>query len=108
MTAVKARRATVDRDLDEVTAIVKKILSKDFRDVVVEEVRVFEDLDTDGDEILRVYVVFDGKPSDLDAGKLSSMVRRVRPELEKIKEEAFPLFSFVSKKEWKGAKLAMA
>ena len=108
MTAVRSRRETVDRDLDEVTKVVKKVLAKDFRDVVVEEVRVFEDLDTDGDEILRVYVVFDGKPNDLDAGKLSGLVRHVRPELEKIKEEAFPLFSFISKREWKGGKLALA
>jgi hypothetical protein len=46
---------------------------------------------------LRIDVIFEGRPKDIDIKKLSGVVRHVRPRLTDIGEEAFPLFSFISK-----------
>jgi hypothetical protein len=47
--------------------------------------------------VLRIDVIFEGAPKDLNAKKLSGAVRHLRPKLDKIHESAFPLLSFISK-----------
>ncbi|MCA3572696.1 MAG: hypothetical protein IOC86_02185 [Aestuariivirga sp.] len=42
-------------------------------------------------------MVFEGTHKDIDARKLSGAVRNVRLRLMAMKEDAFPLFSFISK-----------
>lgn len=85
------------RDVKKIAKIVEKTLAADFDKVKILEVTVREELDADGDEILRVYVIFKGAPKDIDTRKLSAAVRNVRPKLSEIGESAFPLFSFIAK-----------
>lgn len=80
-----------------------KILSKDFEGVKLIKVNLTPDVDFDGDEILRVEVVFDGAPKDLNPGLLTRAIRSVRPKLADFDMFAFPSMSFVSAKD---AKLA--
>ena len=86
-----------DGRFNEIKRLISATLQVDFEDVRILEVRVRDDVDSDGDDILIIDVVFEGQPKDLDARKLSGAVRRVRPGLFELGEEAFPLFSFVSK-----------
>jgi hypothetical protein len=46
---------------------VKETLTRQFSHVRVSDVRVREDTDSDGGEVLRIDVIFDGTPKDLDA-----------------------------------------
>jgi hypothetical protein len=87
----------VMRDIRKIKKIVRGALSGDFDNIKIIDVQIREDTDANDDEILRVYVIFEGIPKDEDVEKLSGAVRRVRPELSKLEESAFPLFSFISK-----------
>ena len=91
------------RDLEEVRRVVLDTLSHDFENVRIMDVDVADDVDEDGDAVLRINVVFLGQPKDLDARKLSGAVRSLRPKLGEIEEFAFPLLSFISQKELEGS-----
>ena len=94
------------RDLNAIKKIVTKSLAKDFGRHRIIDVRIHEDRDADGDEILRIEVVFEGAPGDLDAKKLAGAVRQLRPKLEEINVQAFPLLSFVSRADMEQRKIA--
>ena len=89
-------RNLADARLGDIKRVVKDTLSADFESVRILDVSVHSDLDTDGDEILRIEVLFDGKPKDIDARKVAGAVRQLRPRLSEI-SEAFPLLSFISR-----------
>jgi len=80
-------------------SIVQKVLKEIFGEAPIGEVYVALAYDEDGDQILRVKVVFDGIEDQFDANKASRVVRHMRPRLAKIGEEAFPIISYVSKDE---------
>ncbi|HXK53682.1 MAG TPA: hypothetical protein PK405_03270 [Hyphomicrobiales bacterium] len=64
--------------------------------VKILKVSVERSLDYEDDSVLDVTIIFEAK-SDLDAAKVASMVRHLRPKLKEAGEAAFPLMSFVSK-----------
>lgn len=86
-----------------VEKVIADSLATDFEAVRILQLDVRDDVDSDGDDVLRVYVIFEGAPKDLDARKLSSAVRNIRPKLSAIGENAFPLFSFISKNDIGGS-----
>lgn len=63
-------------------------------------VSVSEDVDSEGDQILVMKVVFDGR---LDASKAASALRHLRPALFERKESRFPLLSFVTRRDAEAA-----
>jgi hypothetical protein len=76
---------------DKVTEFFSKIAAPS-----IISVKMKEDYDSAGERVLLVSVVFDGDTKHLDAKKLLSIVRTIRPALLACGEEAFPVFSFVS------------
>lgn len=84
------------RNLDKIREAVRATLSRDFASVRIIDIRIHEDVDADGDEMLRIDVIFEGSPKDVDAKKLSGVVRHLRPRLNDLSESAFPLLSFIS------------
>ena len=85
------------RNFDSIKKAVTDTLSGQFKKVRILDVRIHEDVDFDMGEVLRIHVIFEGTPKDLDARKLSGAIRHLRPKLEEINEFAFPLLSFISK-----------
>ncbi|MGH6893418.1 MAG: hypothetical protein ACREEP_14300 [Dongiaceae bacterium] len=85
------------RDIGKIVEIVKKTLAADFAKMKILDVKIREELDSDGEDLLRVYVIFEGAPKDVDVRKLSGAVRHLRPKLSEMGETAFPLFSFISR-----------
>lgn len=75
---------------------VKETLSSHFDHIHILDINIRKDVDADGDDVLRIDVVFEGSPKDLDVAKLTGTVRKLRPKLDKIEESAFPLLSFIS------------
>lgn len=88
------------RNTDNIAKLVRESLAPDFNKVKIIEVIVHDEVDSDGEAVLRVDVIFEGTPKDVDALKLTGAVRHVRPRLREMNEEAFPLFSFISKGDW--------
>jgi hypothetical protein len=81
---------------ETINEVVRKVLAEEFKKIEILEVRVSHDLDGDGDKILRLNIIFEGSPKDVDSRKLLSLVRYMIPKLEEIDEDAFPLISFIS------------
>lgn len=79
-----------------VSRVVTEAITADFEKVKILNVKVERDIDFDGDDILKIVVVFEGTRKDIDARKVSGAVRHVRPKLTAIGERAFPLLSFIS------------
>lgn len=86
-------------DTRQITDVVRTTLSSDFPDARIVDVRVFESDELDDEGFLKITMVFEGEPTNLDARKTAGAVRRVRPKLAEIGEEAFPLLSFVSERD---------
>ena len=83
-------------DNQQLEQIVRSVLEEVFGDDRIGDVYVASACDEDGDEILRVRVVFDGTEEQFDARKASSVVRHMRPRLATIGEQAFPIISYIS------------
>jgi hypothetical protein len=96
------------RDLASVKRAVKETLTRQFSHIRVSDVRVREDPDSDGGEVLRIDVIFDGTPKDLDAKKLTGFIGRLQPRLEQMHETALPLVYFISRAELSRNKRASA
>lgn len=83
---------------EDVKEIINEALKREKRAahaLGIVSVEVSEGVDADGDEILIVEVVFDGKEK-INPANIYGVVREVRSKLFEKGELAFPLFSFVS------------
>lgn len=92
----------------EIEAIVSDVLADDFNKAKIVHISVRKDFDASGDEILWIEVVYDGAYTDIDPKKIGGAVRRVRPRLSAVGETAFPLFSFISKRDLNAGRFAAA
>lgn len=79
--------------------IISGIVRSRFPDAIIDSITVTPAMDSDGDPILRVTVVFDSEIAELDPAKLAGLARHVRPGIEERKDAAFPIFRFVSKRD---------
>jgi len=77
--------------------IVKGVLKEQFSDVTFESIEVNRDVDEDGDPILRIRIVFDGRTEPLDPRRTSGLVRHMRPRMADQGIEDFPILSFIAK-----------
>jgi hypothetical protein len=82
---------------EEIARVVLDTLKGDFASVDILDVKILERVEDEDGTLLRIAIVFEGTPKDLDARKMSGAVRHVRPKLAEIGEDAFPLFSFVTR-----------
>lgn len=85
--------------IGKIEKIVRNVLSERFENVEIESISVVFDVDEDGDDILRVKVIFDGQTKHLDARKASGVLRHLRPKIAEIGEDAFPIMSYIAKSE---------
>lgn len=79
--------------------VIKKALAADFDKVNIVDVKFGDRTEDDGGWRVYVFVIFEGQATDLDARKVSGAVRHIRPKLAEIGETAFPLITFVPKRE---------
>jgi hypothetical protein len=96
------------RNLASVKQAVNETFSRLFSHVRVTDVRVREDTDFDGDDILRIDVIYEGTYKDLDAKKLAGFTGHLQPRLQEIHEPALPLLSFISRADFNRNKRASA
>jgi hypothetical protein len=96
------------RDLTPVKQAASETFSHLFSHVRICDVRVREDTDFDGEDILRIDVIYDGTVKDLDAKKLVGFIGLLQPKLEQLHEPALPLLSFISRADFYRNKRASA
>jgi hypothetical protein len=84
-------------DADRLAKAVADILGKIFKNIEIVQVLVTPDHDHDGDEILRIDVIFKGVLKEADAKHVAGAARHLLPALEKFDPDIYPLLSFVSK-----------
>ena len=90
---------------EKVADIVRTTLVEHFADkFVFDPIKVIPAIDEfgdgDGQEYLRIMIVFDGDQKALDPGWTSGLIRRIRPRLIEAGVREFPSPSFVKKSEW--------
>jgi len=89
--------------INQLEKAIEKVLSDSFVDVKILSVMVTEDVDFDGDDILRVSVVFDGAVKDLQGNIIAKAIRKIRPTMEELDWPAFPSLSFMTREDAKVA-----
>ncbi len=94
--------------MDEIETIVSAVVHDRFPENSIQSVSVEQDVDQDGDPILKVTVVFDPAEGALDTHRVMGLIRHLRPKLLEKKYPEFPIFRFVSKKDAASLKIAAA
>ena len=87
----------------KLTDIVREVVTKQLSPARIVSISIKEDLDHDGDQILRVEVVFEVEGDRLNPEKVTGLVRHLREPLQKIHENRFPVFTFLKPTELDGA-----
>lgn len=82
----------------QLEAAIEKVIREDFPDAKLLAVKIKEDEGFDGDPILRITVIFQ-TTHGFDPKRAAGIVRRIRPALRENEVDAFPVFSFMSKKD---------
>ncbi|MDE0203350.1 MAG: hypothetical protein OXK73_13045 [Rhodospirillaceae bacterium] len=89
-------------------SIVEAVLKEVFGAARIEDVYVVHTVDADGDDILRIYVAFNGTEDQFNAKAASGVVRQMRPRLsEELQEDAFPIISYLSSADVKAVRNAV-
>lgn len=88
---------------ERLSETIKEIVIEQLAPVQVVDLVVREDVDHDGDEILRVEVVVEVDGDRLDPERVMGLVRHLREPLQMVHEERFPVFTFVKPGELDGA-----
>jgi hypothetical protein len=97
--------------VNAIDKVVREALARDFehiRGAKIVDVLVRRAIGYDGDALLNISIIVDNPLKASDAGKLTGTGRHIRSGLEGIGEMAFPVLSFISKKDARGLKGAAA
>jgi hypothetical protein len=85
-------------DAKKLSAAILMKLASQFDNIDIVDVIVIPDKDRDGEDILRVDVIFTGDLRNSDAKKVAGASRSLIPTIEEMVDDDFyPLLSFVSK-----------
>jgi hypothetical protein len=86
-------------DIARIESAVARELRAIFDTIEIVKVTVTPDADRDGNEMLRVEIIFNGELRDTDARNIAGASRRIMPAIDSIVEDddLYPLLSFVSK-----------
>ena len=78
---------------------IKRVVEQELAPAKLVSVELSEDVDHDGDPILRVDIVFEIEGDRLEPSKVRGLARHLREPLEALHEERFPVLSFKTKAE---------
>lgn len=84
---------------EDVKATIESVVRDIIRSGNIVNIVVERGLDSDGDDIIMVKVIFDNKNKYLDARETSRVTSSVRKRLIEMDERRFPLFSYILKSE---------
>lgn len=79
-----------------ISETIKSVVERELYPARIEGVFVEEDVDFDGDDILKITVVFAAEGRRPDPDKVISLPRHLREPLERLREDRFPMFTFMT------------
>ena len=89
-------------DRERLASYIADSLNSRFKNVEIVDVKIEQDIDRDGDPILRVLLIFDGEITDADVKVVVGAARQLQPKLDEIDDDIYPVLSFVSRLEYEG------
>jgi hypothetical protein len=99
LNAIKGAVREMNGRIEHIKHAVRKTMADQFGPVKVRDVKIKDETDQFGDDVLRIDVVFYGPP--LDPKGVAGFVRTLRPRLLHMQEFKFPILSFISSAEQK-------
>ena len=87
--------------MQQIHQIISDLVLKQFAQGMVGKITASEDVDSEGDAVIRVMVVYDPEKGAFEPRKLLGLTWAVREALEEVKINSFPIFRFVSQKDSK-------
>ncbi len=84
--------------------VVEQTVRQHLQGTTIDAITVQPDEGSDGDPVLWITVVISSDMGAIDPRRLTSMGRIMRPELEDLGEPGFPIFRFISKRDYKRLK----
>lgn len=90
-------------DTSQTIETIRQVVETQLAPAQIVDLSVREDVDSDGEEVLRVDVVFRIDGNKLDPEKVLGLVRHLREPFEKLHEKRFPIFSFMKPDDMNGA-----
>lgn len=88
---------------DEIRDAIGTVVREELHPAQIVSVKVDGDLDHDGDEILRITVIFDSDGGQLNTSKVLGLPRHLRKPLAALDEKRFPILTFLTPEELDGA-----
>ena len=88
--------------MSDLSQMIRNIASHQLAPAQIVDVRVEEDVDHDGDPILRITIIYDAAEENLDARRALGMARHLREPFEKRNIERFPVLRYLSKEDAAG------
>jgi hypothetical protein len=95
-------------DLERIRGVVENTVKGRFSDAIIDRVTVREATDSDGDPMLRIFVVFKTDAKGVDEARMGGLVRHLRSALDEADSDIFPLVSFLSQQDAKKMNLEAA
>lgn len=80
---------------DAVRQIVDRVLREQLAEIGYDSAEVREDVDHDGDDILRIRINYHKVGDSIDPSPTFSLARHLRSELRKMGDDRFPHFTHV-------------
>ncbi|CAM4371866.1 hypothetical protein [Palleronia rufa] len=87
---------------EDLRTVIRRTVEAELAPARILDVHVQEDVDHDGDPILRISVVFEAKDDRLDPRGMVGLARHLRDPLERLRVEAFPVFRFLTARDAAG------
>ncbi|SHG74131.1 hypothetical protein [Marivita hallyeonensis] len=88
---------------NEIRDAIEEVVRKELHPAEVVSIDVKGDFDHDGDEILRITVVFEAEGGRLNTSKVLGLPRHLREPLAKLQEKRFPILTYMKPDELDGA-----
>lgn len=88
---------------EELKTTVLGVLRPHLGPTTLVDIEIEEDVDSDGDEVLRMRVVYDESTGELSDLRVYQAPGLVIEALEEVSEDRFPLMTFVSKEDSEAA-----
>lgn len=87
---------------DAIAKTIRDVVERELSPTRIIDVSVEEGAAFDGEEILRVQIVFSPEDNGLEPSKVLGLVRQLRGPLEEQGEGRFPMLSFMTPEEADG------
>jgi len=91
------------QNFDQLHDAIIAVVEQELAPAEIMRVSVKADTDSDGEEVLKVEVVFKIDGDRLDPEKVLGLVRHLRAPFEALHESRFPIFSFARPEDVNGA-----